>query len=458
MKITSRTPRRHFLKLAATATAATFIPSLALPAAAEPTATPAPTPRFPSVDPRWQRTWDAALAVLAGNIHTMPRYTPPTLVEGAVYAGIWLECAPNEGLVYGTLDQYITPSTPDNAPLKVARNNHMAFFAQQKPDGQLPASIKLADQAGSTAGYGQIQMVVPIAATAWDLIQLTNDDELLVAAYDACSRWDAWLRQYRDTRKTGLVEGFCTYDTGHDNSPRWAGIPNRCPDADARKCPPLPSMPRLCPDLSATVYGGRMALAHMATALGKGDEASRWHDDAEKIRTLIITKLYSPEDAAFYDLDAQNKFVRVRGDLISRVLGEHVLRRYDAHDKAIFDAIWTRQIHNPKAFWAPYPLTSIAMDDPTFVRPIPRNSWGGASQALTALRAPRWMPYYGKQAELNHLMQQWTEAISRHTEFRQQMDPLTGDFTQADPSGYSPAALVYCDFIQRLSHTTPKAT
>ena len=66
------------------------------------------------------------------------------------------------------------------------------------------------------------------------------------------------------------------------------------------------------------------------------------------------------------------------------------------------------------------------------------------------------MPYYGKQAELNHLMQQWTEAISRHTEFRQQMDPQHRDFTQADPSGYSPAALVYCDFIQRLSHTTPK--
>ena len=60
-------------------------------------------------------------------------------------------------------------------------------------------------------------------------------------------------------------------------------------------------------------------------------------------------------------------------------------------DKAIFDAVWTRQLHNPKAFWAPYPLTSIAMDDPAFVRPIPRNSWGGASQALTALRAPRWM-------------------------------------------------------------------
>jgi hypothetical protein len=251
-----------------------------------------------------------------------------------------------------------------------------------------------------------------------------------------------------------LVEGFCTYDTGHDNSPRWAGIPNRCPDADARKCPPIPTMPRLCPDLSATVFGARMALAHMATALGKGAEASRWHDDAEKIRQLIIELLYDPKDAAFYDLDAQNSFVRVRSDVISRVLGEHVLKRYDTKDKAIFDAVWTKQIHNPKAFWAPYPLTSIAMDDPTFVRPIPRNSWGGATQALTALRAPRWMPYYGKLAELNHMMQQWCEAISRHTEFRQQMDPLTGDFTQADPSGYSPAALVFLEFARRLNHPT----
>jgi hypothetical protein len=438
--------RRDFLKLAALATGAAL---LSLEVQAEVGVLVRPT--FPNNDPRWQRTWDAALAVLAGNVKTVPHYDHPVLFEGAVYPGIWQECGPHEGLVYGTLAPYIAAQQGEPTPLEVARNNHMAFFALQRPvghesAGQIPSAIKMTE-----VGYGQIQMVVPIAATAWELAQLTDDDELLVTAYNACSRWDAWLREYRDTRKTGLVEGFCTYDTGHDNSPRWAGIPNRCPDGDARKCPPIATMPRLCPDLSATVFGARMALGHMATALGKGDEASRWLDDAEKIRLLIIEKLYDPKDAAFYDLDAQNNFVRVRSDAISRVLGEHVLKRYDAKDKAIFDAVWTRQIHNPKAFWAPYPLTSIAMDDPTFVRPIPRNSWGGASQALTALRAPRWMPYYGKQAEMNHMMQQWCEAISRHTEFRQQMDPLTGDFTQADPSGYSPAALVFSEFARQLS-------
>jgi hypothetical protein len=397
----------------------------------------------------WKSTWDAALAVLAGNLRTVPGYPLPLLFEGSTYQGIWLECGPHEGLVYANLAKYVPAGQAKVTPAEAASNNHMAFFTLQRPDGQLPASIKSTEN-----GYGQIQMVVPIAATAWELFQLTNDEAFLATAYSACSRWDAWLRQYRDTRKTGLVEGFCTYDTGHDNSPRWKGIPNRCPDADARKCPPLPSMPRLCPDLSATVYGGRIALAAMARELGKKAEAARWQSDAESIRRLILDKLYCPEDAAFYDLDAQGKFVRVRSDVISRVLGEHVLDLAQARDRAIFEAVWSRQLHNPRAFWAPFPLSSIAQDDPSFVRPIPRNSWGGASQALTALRAPRWMAHYGKKMELDELMRQWCEAITRHGEFRQQVDPQTGEFTQPDPGGYSPAALVFLSFANALGHTS----
>ena len=440
--------RRDFLKLTALAAGSSLLPGAAS-AAVKPAANSSLRPEFPTSDPRWQRTWDAALAVLAGNIHRLPRFEQPVLVEGSVYPGVWQECAPQEGLVYGTLASFVNSAAVAPTPLQIARNNHMIFFALQREDGQLAAWAKLSDPGQNAGGYGQIQMVVPIAATAWELSQLTDDDELLVTAYTACSRWDAWLRMYRDTRKTGLVEGFCTYDTGHDNSPRWAGIPDRCPDDDARKCPPIATLPRLCPDLSATVYGARMALGHMATALGKPAEAKRWHTDAETIRRLILDRLYDLKDAAFYDLDAQNNFVRVRSDVISRVFGEHVLN--PVKDKTIVDAVWTRQLHNPKAFWAPYPLTSIAMDDPSFVRPIPRNSWGGPSQALTALRAPRWMLHYGKGTEMTHMMQQWCEAIMRHGEFRQQMDPLTGEFTEADPSGYSPAALVFLDFARRLS-------
>lgn len=395
-------------------------------------------------DADWQRTWDAAVRTLAKNVRPLGSYNRPLLWEGSTYQGVWQECGPHEALVYTMLSADLPASDRGNAK-QAARNNHLAFFALQRPDGQLPANIKT-----TGLGFGQIQMVVPIAATAFEVALALGDEELLVKAYDACSRWDAWLRRYRDTRRSGLVEGFCTYDTGMDNSPRWAAMPNACPDADARKCPLIHSLPRLCPDLSATVYGARVALAEMAEALGKRDEAERWRSDAEAIRRLIIDKLYCPQDAAFYDLDARNKFVRVRSIVNTRVLGEHVLKLDDAADQSIFEALWTRQLHNPEAFWAPYPFPSSALNDPTFVRPIPRNSWGGASQALTALRAPRWMIHYGKHAELKHLMQQWCTAIVRDRDFRQQLDPLNGGFTQPDPGSYSPAALVFLDFAHRL--------
>jgi hypothetical protein len=183
----------------------------------------------------------------------------------------------------------------------------------------------------------------------------------------------------------------------------------------------------------------------MARILGKRVEADRWEESAAAIRKKIIERLYVAEDAAFYDLDSEGKFVSIRSDVISRVLGEHVV------DQKLFEEIYRRQIRNPKAFWAPYPLPSIALDDPAFVRPIPRNSWGGATQALTALRAPRWMEYYGKPADLAHMMQQWIKAIlAAGGLFAQQMDPLNGKFSTEDPSGYSPAALVMLDYTWRL--------
>ncbi|MGB6199299.1 MAG: hypothetical protein WBF35_07115, partial [Candidatus Acidiferrales bacterium] len=369
-----------------------------------------------------------ALRTLSGNIATVLDFPDRVLIEGSVYRGVWLECAPHEGLAYS---QFVPA---------LGFANHRVFFVTQREDGYIACSVK-----PDVLGTGQIQMVVPIAATALELFQTFGDSKFLEDAYAACSRWDAWLVRYRNTRGTGLCEGFCTYDTGHDNSPRWKGMPNRCADNDARVLSPAPGLPRLCPDLSATVFGGRMALAKIARILGKNSEGDDWEERAAAIRKLILEKLYVPKDASFYDLDSNNQFVRIRGDAMIRVLGEHVV------DASMFEEMYRKQIHNPEAFWAPYPLPSIALDDPTFVRPIPRNSWGGASQALEALRATRWMEFYGKPADLAHLMGRWVEAIVRSGDFYQQLDPLTGECTKVgDPGGYSPAALVLLDFVLRL--------
>jgi hypothetical protein len=399
----------------------------------------------------WKKMWDAALATLAGNVKVMPRFDKPVLQEGSVYRGTWQECGPHESLAYAQLADFVQPAEGKPSPLEIAKNTHRAFFSLQREDGQLPANVKVGG-----IDWMMIQMVIPIAATAWDLVQISNDEEFLSEAYNSCSRWDAWLRKYRDTRGTGLVEAFCTWDTGQDNSPRWTGVSEACPDGDAKRCPVGQTVPRLCPDLSATVFGGRVALSAMATALGKKAEAQKWTDDAEHIRTLILEKLWCEEDASFYDVDRDGKFVRIRSVANCRVLGEHVLRTTVSRERKIFHALWDRQMHNSRAYWTPYPFPSIAWDDPKFVRPIPRNSWGGASQALTALRTLRWMKYYDKAAEERVVMERWCEAVLRAGAFYQQMDPQTGDFTKPDPGGYSPCALAFLHFAKGLGRAPSK--
>jgi hypothetical protein len=407
-----------------------FLKTLPAAVATLPVATAA-GPTLETAEPALQRTWDAALRGLAGNVRTINSFPAPVLIEGGNYPGAWLECAPHESLVYAAW-------RPD-----VALATHRAFFHFQKSDGQLPAYIWK-----DKLGWGQIQMVVPIAATAYETYLLTRDRPFLEEAYRACTAWDAWLVKYRNTRRTGLCELFCEWDTGHDNSPRVAGLPQECPSGDARLCPPVSGLPRLAPDLSASIFGGRVALSRIASELKKPNEALHWSRQADAIGTALLEWLYDRHSACFYDLDARNQFVRIRGDAISRVLGERVV------NQRLFHSIWHKQIYNPKAFWTRYPLPSIALDDPAFVRPIPPNSWGGAAQALTALRAPRWMDHYLCHSACVYLMRQWIEAITRRGEFLQQMDPQSGDFT-GDQGSYSPAMLVLVDFLTRTRGVRP---
>ena len=380
-----------------------------------------------------KRKFDAALAGLVANTRPVFGYDLPILSEGGWYSGIWLECGPLEGLVYGKHNP------------AVAKANHEVFFHHQRADGYLPYKV-------STDGVGasQIQMVVPIAATALETADLLGDEGFLTRAYAACVRWDQWLSRHRNTRGTGLCEAFCGHDTGHDNSPRFHNLPQKCPNDDASVCPSSDKLPYLAPDLSASVYGGRRALAQMAERLGKSGEAQFWMERAEQIRELIIRHCFAPEDECFYDVDRDGKFVKIRGDVLTRVLGEHV------PEQALFERIYARYIANPEEFWTPYPLPSISIGDPAFDRNLPCNSWGGAAQALTALRAPRWFIHYGKAKDLTHLMQRWVEAILAAPDFMQQMNPWSGEFSTSE--GYSPAMCVFLDFVDRLGILRVKET
>lgn len=364
-----------------------------------------------------------ALDGLRANIRPVLGQKEPVLNEGGMYDGVWLEAGPICGTILGEYDP------------QAALNLHTIFIRHQDEEGFIPPAVSSRE-----VKTGHLQTVVPFARTALMCVKRFGLTELLLPAYEASAKYDAWLTKYRNRLGTGLVEAACYWDTGHDHSGRHLGQPDHFPDFDTKKYPDCPFF--LAADLSATKYGGRLAMAEMADLLGKPGEAAHWREKAEELRQAILQYTFDDEDCMFYDRWEDGTFNRIKCDVLTRVMQEHV------PSQELFEQLFERHILNPKEFWTPYPLPSVAADDPRFDSSFPPNNWSGASQIHTAMRVPLWMEYYGKLRTQRVLMEKWVEAIVRSGEFMQQMNPFSGSFNTT--SSYSPAMCVLVDFIGRL--------
>lgn len=238
------------------------------------------------------------------------------LHEGGVYLGSWLEST-------GTISaERLSRFMPE-----VAEATFRLFADQQRQDGLMPYKVTPAGPA-----YRQIQMVTPLARSVWNhYLENGRDKDFLSTMYHAMSRFDHWLDTHRNTRGTGCVEAFCTFDTGHDLSPRFWHVPDTPHLEDAAQVnPDSPLLPFLAPDLTANVYCQRLYLSRMAEELGGSGE--EWLARAAASSHSLFTYCYDDKDEFFYDLDRGDRFVRVQSDVLLRVLacevgdGEFLLR------------------------------------------------------------------------------------------------------------------------------------
>lgn len=340
------------------------------------------------------------------------------------YNGVWME---------HLLDGVVWAELSGDGALAVCQLD--LFFRHQKADGQLPIAVL-----DNRSGYGQIQECVSIGSLCLDALRLCPDEEKLADWYSGLTRWLQWQAAHRMTRGLGLIEMFCGYDTGHDNSCRLDGMAYHgrvCDDAAAypEGCPVAPL---IAPDMNAVYYGDHVAAADMSQRLGKEAEAALWREKAEDIRRRLFTLCYDPEDAFFYDVDKNGTMRRIKTVAITNVLHEGVAEEPLARE------IFLRHLWNEREFKAPYPFPAVAMDEPGWQRPARENCWGYYSQALTALRATRWMPRYGLDEPLCELLTAWVTAWGRSetVHYGQELNPLTGTPSSASP-WYSSCMLLH---------------
>jgi hypothetical protein len=388
--------------------------------------------KFSSTPGKLEQVYYAALDALTYCVKP-DRQGRAVLQEGGVYHGCWLEST-------GTINtEILARFCPD-----VAQATFEQFADYQREDGLIPYKVTADGPA-----FKQIQLVTPPARSVWNHYRLGEQDQVFLRRmYDALARFDDWLAAYRDTRGTGCVEAFCTFDTGHDQSSRFWHIPDTPEQDDPKRYDPhSPLLPLLAPDLTASVYCSRKYLALMAEELGLDAQVKDWEEKAKDSLHSLHEHCLDEQDGFFYDVDKNGRFIRIQSDVLLRVLACEV------GDDAFFASSLERYLLNTRKFFSKYPLTSIAMDDPRFDPFSTHNSWGGAVNFLTLIRTPHAFEQHGRFVELSWVMQPILSAMSHMTRFGQCLSPWTGE--EGYTEKYSPAILGILDFIERMCGIQP---
>ncbi|MBR5445082.1 MAG: hypothetical protein IKV57_03105 [Clostridia bacterium] len=374
----------------------------------------------------------------------------PLFLISNEYPGLWME---------HTYDSVLL-ATIDPAYIYLAENAINLFVDRQTDEGQLPFAVMDGSKhpSGKTAVcYWQIQECVSFFTLALEVYRLNNDREFLEKIYASGQKWDSWLRKYRMTTGRGLIEMFCGYDTGHDNSGRLEGI--SCPgnyvkDGVTQNAGVLPPddgiTPILAVDMNCNFYGDEKALAEMARILGKPEEADAWEASAAAVKEKLFRYCWNEEDGFFYDVDRHGNQRKYKSSTIFHLFLEKVLD--PCEDRNMIDRIYREHIKNPDEFWTPYPFPSMAVNDPSCSSHKNYNCWGYYTQGGIVLRCSRWMDAYGWHDDYAYVCEKWLETWTKHydtVKLAQEIDPITGEPTQCS-QWYSSCMMGYIYAAKRL--------
>lgn len=372
------------------------------------------------------------------------------LIEGAKYVSVWLETQPMGGYMYAKRN------------MEIAKNNIAIFMDYQREDGRLPGVIY--NKAGKLdPNYAQFQGLY-FAMPAYELYFLLNKDTAyLHRVYHTLEKFDAYLWKTRDSDHNGCLETWCIYDTGEDHNVRFNDFPNAwsfddppskeaaaklskedlkidCKedfyDSTIVMTVPIESM-----DIMSYSYSCRDVLALISKELNNNKEMY-WRKQAREVKKKIKSYLWDKERKACYDKDKNNQTMPIllHNNLRCMYLG--------SFDQKMADQFIKHHLMNPKEFWTPMPLPSIAANDPSF-KNIAGNNWSGQPQGLTFQRSIRAMENYGHYAELTMIGQKFLDVLRDSLKFTQQFDPFTATINNSK-DGYGPSILATLEFISRF--------
>ena len=380
--------------------------------------------KFNTDDEALQRVYDAAVSKLRHNIRSFAGRR--VLIEGGGYHKIWLETQPMGGEMYAKRD------------MEAALNNQLLFMENQRADGRLPGSITVED-GRVVPQFNKVQGFCFPAPALNMYYWMGRDQEYLQRLYQTLERFDGWLWRERDSTGNGCLESWCVYDTGEDNAKRYRDAPcwwEASTPPEGYAVVPMQSM-----DFMSYSFSARETLARISAILENGRE-EHWDQRAKQVSDTIRAYLWWEERGACFDRDKN-------GTRMETLLHNNLRCMYwGSFSREMADRFVRVHLLDPEEFWTPFPLPSVAVNDPLYDN-ASDNSWSGQPQGLTWQRAIRALENYGYQPWVTRLGYILLKALETDCIFPQQFDPYTGK-RQGDVDGYGPTMLAALEYISRM--------
>jgi glycogen debranching enzyme len=250
--------------------------------------------------------------------------------------------------------------------------------------------------------------------SVWENFLWSGDRDYLAHVYPALKNYNRWYYENRRL-ECGLFFWVHSYESGIDNSPRFSSR-----DEKVKK-----DLTRIAAvDVNSYIVRQNQTLALIARELGKVEDARKFQEKAEELRSLVNSMMWDDGTGYYYDLDV------VSGELVKIKTIASLFPLFAGIPDQERAQIIRGHVMDPDEFNTPFPLPSTALNDPTFEK----DCWRGPIWINTAYMVIVGMERYGFTEDAASLSFKLVEGIYKTydntNKFVEFYDPERYDFKE----------------------------
>ena len=279
--------------------------------------------------------------------------------------------------------------------------------------------------------------------SAWAVAKIYERDtdlEFVKYMYPKLKKYHNWWYIKRDHDQDGLCEYGSTdgtliaakWESGMDNAIRFDASKILKNTEDAY------SINQESVDLNSYLYAEKLYLAQLAKVLSISEDAKRYTDDAEALKTRIQMQFYDVEDGWFYDTNLDgDEFIKGEGSEGWTALWAN------AATPAQAKAVKTRMMH-PDKFFTKVPFQTMSADHKKF-DPL-QGYWRGPNWLDQAYFGVKGLRNYGFNTEADQATIQILKGaeglLKAGPSIRENYHPITGEGLNAHNFSWSAAHII----------------